>query len=272
MVFKDMKKEHCEPDEYTYTIMIRMTGKAGKPDEALSLFQEMLSKGCTPNLIAFNTILEVLAKSRMIDKAILLFSKMVENKCRPNEFTYSVLLNVLAAEGKLGRLDEIVNISSEYMNKPLYAYLVRTLGKQGHANEAHRLFCNMWSFHDRGDRDAYLSMLESLCTSRKTVEAIDLLSNMHEKGIETDTYMYNLVFSSLRKFKQMTHIRAGRADDAVKIFEKLDSSDCKPDIVSYNSLINCLEKYGNVDEAHMRSKEMQEKGFNPDVVTYSNSN
>ncbi|XP_010259875.1 PREDICTED: pentatricopeptide repeat-containing protein At1g51965, mitochondrial [Nelumbo nucifera] len=295
-VFADMKRKNCEPDEYTYTIMIRMTGKSGKPDESLSLFQEMIKKGCTPNLIAFNTIIQSLARNLMVEKTIFIFNKMVESNCRPNEFTYSVILNVLAAEGKLGRLDEIVQVSKKYMNKSIYAYLVRTLNKLGHANEAHRLFCNMWNFEDSGDRDAYMSMLDSLCNAGKTVEALDLLDRIHEKGIIIDTVMYNIVFSALGKLKQISHIhdlyekmkkdgpspdiftynimissfgRAGRVDEAVRLFEEMENSTCKPDVITYNSLINYLGKNGDLDEAHMRFKEMQEKGLNPDVITYS---
>ncbi|XP_057755088.1 pentatricopeptide repeat-containing protein At1g51965, mitochondrial [Arachis stenosperma] len=295
-VFEDMKRWHCEPDAFTYTIMIRMTGKSGKPDESLALFQAMLKKGRIPNLIAYNTIIEALAKGRMVDKVILIFSKMVEDDCQPNEFTYSVLLNVLVAEGRLNKLDDIVELSKKYLNKKIYAYFVRTLNKLGHSSEAHRLFCNMWNYHDKGDRDAYMSMVESLCNGGKTTEAIDLLGKIHEKGITTDTMMYNTVFTALGRLKQISHIhdlfekmkqdgpppdiftynilissfgRSGEVDIAVKLFEELESSNCKPDVVTYNSLINCLGKNGDVDEAHMRFREMQEKGLNPDVVTYS---
>ncbi|XP_044479451.1 pentatricopeptide repeat-containing protein At1g51965, mitochondrial-like [Mangifera indica] len=295
-VFEDMKRKHCEPDEYTYTIMIRMTGKMGKPEESLALFDKMITKGCTPNLIAYNTMIQALANGRMVDKVVLLFSKMVERECQPNEFTYSIILNVLAAEGQLAKLDEVVEVSKKYMTKSIYAYLVRTLSKLSHVSEAHRLFCSMWCLHDRGDRDAYMSMLESLCSMGKTLEAMDLLSKIHEKGIDSDTLMYNTVLSALGKLKQISHLhdlyekmkrdgpspdiftyniliasfgRAGNVDEAVKVFEELESNNCKPDIISYNSLINCLGKNGNLDEAHMRFKEMQEKGLNPDVVTYS---
>lgn len=268
-VFEDMKRKHCEPDEYTYTILIRMNGRLGKSKEALALFEEMLLKSCKPSSMTYNTMIEALVKSRMADKSMILFSKMVEDNCRPNEFTYSLILNVLAAEGQLGRMDEVVKISNKYMNKSIYAYLVRMLSKLGHASEAHRLFCNMWSFHDKGDRDAYLSMLESLCNAGKIVEAIDMLSRTHEKGIITDTFMYNTVFSALGKSKQIAHLldlfekmkqdgptpdiftynilissfgRGGRVEEAVRIFEELENSDCCPDVVSYNSLINCLGK------------------------------
>ncbi|GAB2293455.1 hypothetical protein Dimus_027655 [Dionaea muscipula] len=295
-VFEDMKKKRCEPDEYTYTIMVRMTGKTGKTDESLTLFQEMLTKGFTPNLMAYNTMIQALSMGRMVEKMISLFTKMVQNNCRPNEFTYSVILNALAAEGKLGQLDEVVEVSKKYMTKSIYAFLVRSLSKLGHANEAHRLFCSMWAFHDKGDRDACLSMLESLCAAGKTAEALDLLDKAQEKGIITDTMMYNTVLYTLGRLKQISHLndlyekmrsdgpspdiftynilissfgRAGNVAEAVKIFEELEDSSCKPDIVSYNSLINCLGKNGDVDEAHMRFKEMQEKGLTPDVVTFS---
>ncbi|PRQ51137.1 putative tetratricopeptide-like helical domain-containing protein [Rosa chinensis] len=271
-VFEDMKRKDCEPDEFTYTIMIRMSGKLGKGDEC------------------------ALARSNMVDKAVLVFAKMVEADCRPNEFTYSVILNLLVVQGQLGRLDEVVEMSKRYVTKSIYAYLVKTLSKLGHDDEAHRLFCNMWKFHDKGDRDAYMSMLESLCSAGKTAEAVDMLSNIHEKGVSTDTMMYNTVLAALGRLKQISNLhevyekmkhdgpepdlftynilissfgRAGKVDEAMTIFEQLENSDCKPDIVSYNSLINCLGKNGDVDEAHMRFKEMQEKGFSPDVVTYS---
>ncbi|KAI3967704.1 hypothetical protein MKX01_039614 [Papaver californicum] len=281
-VFADMKRKHCEPDGYTYTIMIRMNGKIGKAGECLSLFQDMITKGCSPNLIAYNTMIQALARNHM--------------GCQPNEFTYSVILDGLAAEGQLGKLDEVVEMSKKYMHKAIYSYLVKTLSKFGHASEAHRLFCNMWNFNDGGDRDAYMSMLESLCLSGQTAETLDLLNKIHEKGIMTETVMYNMVFSALGKLKQISQIhvlyehmktngpspdiftynillasydRAGGVDDAVKLFEEMENGNCRPDIITYNSLINCLGKNGYLDEAHMRFKEMQEKGLNPDVVTYS---
>ena len=64
----------------------------------------------------------------------------------------------------------------------------------------------MWNLQDKGDKDAYVSMLESLCSAGKTTEALDLLSKIHEKGINTDTVMYNTVFSTLGRLKQISHL------------------------------------------------------------------
>ncbi|KAG6487154.1 hypothetical protein ZIOFF_055737 [Zingiber officinale] len=291
-----MKCCHSKPDAYTYTILIRMLGRLGKTDEFISLFEEMIVKGCTLNIIVYNTMLEALAKNHMVDKAFFVFSKMMENGCQPNEFTYSIFVFMLAAEGQLVRLDQVVDAANKYLNKSIYAYLVKTLSKLGHVSEAHRMFCRMWSFHDSGDRAACLSMLETLCSAGKTSEAMELLAKINDKGINADTVMYNMVFSALGKLKQVSCIytlyeemktsgllpsiftynilissfgRVGLIDKASEVFEEMERNDCNPDIVSYNSLINCLGKNGELDEAHMRFMEMQEKGLNPDVVTYS---
>lgn len=280
--------------------MIRMHGKTGQPNNSLAFFQEMRAKGHVPNSIVYNTVIEALAKGRDVERTLFFFSEMVEKEHCPNEFTYSVILNLLASEGQLGRLNEVLKVSKKYMNKYIYAYLVRTLGKLGHASEAHGLFRDMWVNHDTGDRAAFGSMLESLCNAGKTTEAIDLLENIEEKGIKPDTFMYNVVFSALGKsrdiFVSMSHIhdlyermkkdgptpdiytynvliscfsRAGKVHEAVQVFEELEQSECKPDIISYNSIINCLGKSGDLDEAHIKFKEMKEKGLSPDVVTYS---
>ncbi|KAF3796640.1 Pentatricopeptide repeat-containing protein [Nymphaea thermarum] len=295
-VFQDMKQKHCEPDEYTYTILIRMAGKKGRVDEFLSFFDEMISKGCTPNLIAYNTMLQALATNHMVERTVFLFSKMVEKGCRPNEFTYKVILQVLVATRQLDRLSKVVEISKNHMNKGIYAYMVRTLSRLGHASEAHKLFCNMWSHDQKGHHTACLSMLENLCNAGKTEEALDLLTKIEEYGLNFDSVMYNLVFSALGKARQVSSIldlyekmkkdgpppdvftynilistfgRMRHVKEALRFFEEMEKSDSKPDVVTYNSLINCLGKNGELDEAHMRFKEMQEKGLAPDVVTYS---
>ncbi|KAK4763160.1 hypothetical protein SAY86_008928 [Trapa natans] len=299
-VFEDMKKKHCEPDGFSYTIMIRMYGKTGQPSKSLAFFQEMSAKGHVTNLIVYNTVIEALAKGGDVERALLLFSEMVEKELRPNEFTYSVILNLLATKGQLGRLSEVLKFSRKYMNKSIYAYLVRALSKLGHASEAHEFFCDMWVNHETGDRAAFLSMLENFCNTGKITEAIDLLENIEEKGIKPDTFMYNMVLSALGKSRKIlvsiSHIhdlyermkkngptpdiytynvlissfgRAGKVQEAVQVFEELEQSECRPDIISYNSIINCLGKNGDLDEAHIKFKEMKEKGLSPDVVTYS---
>jgi len=119
-----MKQNNCDPDAYTYTILIRMSGKAGKTTKFVSFLEEMVSKGCVLNLIAYNTVIEALGKNKMVDKAIFMLSKMIESDCQPNQFTYSIMLDVLSTGGQLHRLNEILDICSGHLNRSVYSYLV----------------------------------------------------------------------------------------------------------------------------------------------------
>ncbi|KAK2965392.1 hypothetical protein RJ640_001469 [Escallonia rubra] len=47
--------------------------------------------------------------------------------------------------------------------------------------------------------------------------------------------------------------KSRRVNEAIKVFDELENSNSKVDIISYNSLINCLGKNGDLDEAHMRN-------------------
>ncbi|KAG4990319.1 hypothetical protein JHK87_023776 [Glycine soja] len=51
---------------------------------------------------------------------------------------------------------------------------------------------------------------------------------MKQDGPQPDIFTYNILISSFG--------RAGRVDIAVKNFEELENSDCKPDIISYITL------------------------------------
>ncbi|KAG6419082.1 hypothetical protein SASPL_121291 [Salvia splendens] len=220
-------------------------------------------KGYNLDNFGYNMLLDALAKDEKVDVAYKVLEDMKKKHCRPDEYTYTILIRM---NGRLGKLNDAVTLFEKMLlkdckpNSMAYNTMLEALG----------------------DRDAYLSMLESLCNAGKVTEAIDMLSTTHEKGIMRDTFMYNTVFSALGKSKHVAHL-LDLVDEAVRIFEELENSDCRPDVVSYNSLINCLGKNGDVDEAHMRLKEMQERvemayslfdemlaeGCCPNIVTYN---
>lgn len=200
-----------------------------------------MSKGCVLNLIAYNTVIEALGKNKMVEKVIFVLSKMIESDYQPNRFTYSITLDILATEGQLHRLNEVLDICSRYMNRSIYSYLVNSLSKSGHVSEAHNVFCRMWNSHEKGDRDAFVSMLEVLYNAGKTLEAFDLLHMMPEKGIATDIGMYNMVFSALGKLKQVSFIS--------NLYDEMKANGIAPDLFTYNITISSYGRVGLVDKA-----------------------
>uniref|UniRef100_A0A0D9VDZ3 Nudix hydrolase domain-containing protein n=1 Tax=Leersia perrieri TaxID=77586 RepID=A0A0D9VDZ3_9ORYZ len=294
---------------YTYKCIVQAHLRSREVSKGLKVYEEMRRKGYKLDIFAYNMLLDALAKAGMVDQAFQVFEDMKQKHCVPDAYTYTILIRM---SGKAGRTSKFLSFFDEMISKGCVLNLIafntiiealgknkmvgKSLCKSGHASEAHIVFCRMWNSHEKGDRDAFVSMLEVLCNAQKTLEAIDLLHMMPEKGIATDVSMYNMVFSALGKLKQVSFIsnlfdkmkangivpdvftynimissygRVGLVDKASELFERMETTSCKPDVITYNSLINCLGKNGDLDEAHMLFKEMQEKGYDPDVFTYS---
>ncbi|KAG8091490.1 hypothetical protein GUJ93_ZPchr0012g20658 [Zizania palustris] len=98
----------------------------------------------------------------------------------------------------------------------------------------------MWNSYEKGDRDAFVSMLEVLCSAKKTLEDIDLLHSMPEEGIVTGVGMYNMVFSALGKLKQVSFLS--------NLFEKMKINGIIPDVFTYNIMISSNGRVGLVDK------------------------
>lgn len=73
-----------------------------------------------------------------------------------------------------------------------------------------------------------------------------------------DLISYNTIIGALAK--------AGRAEDAFSMFDRMKRSNLKPDKYTYTSLINACVKEGDMQELLF---DMKEQGVHPDVVTYN---
>ncbi|CBI22109.3 hypothetical protein VitviT2T_017439 [Vitis vinifera] len=62
--------------------------------------------------------------------------------------------------------------------------------------------------------------------------------------------------------------RAGRLDEMLHEFSSMKVANIAPDIISYNTLLNSLQKVGRLDLCLVFFREMGENGLKPDLRTY----
>lgn len=62
--------------------------------------------------------------------------------------------------------------------------------------------------------------------------------------------------------------RAGRLDDMLHEFSSMKGVHIAPDIISYNTMLNSLQKVGRLDLCLVFFREMCDNGLNPDLRTY----
>ncbi|KAI9174151.1 hypothetical protein LWI28_012797 [Acer negundo] len=99
-------------------------------------------------------------------------------------------------------------------------------------------------------------LVDELCKCGKMDEANMLYKLMIHRGIQPDTYTYNILMDG--------YCLVGRIHDAEKLFVSMPSMRCMPNVVSYNVLFN-----GRIEIAWELFHRLPHKGLVPNVVTYS---
>lgn len=112
---------------------------------------------------------------------------------------------------------------------------------------------------------AFNSVLDALSKNGKFNEALLLFDRMVAEHNPPRRLSLNL-----GSFNVMVDgaFAQGRFKDAVEVFWRMAESHCKPDILSYNNLIEHLCNNGMLTEAEEVFEDMANEGVNPDECSY----
>lgn len=230
---------NVDPDLYSYTTVIQAWAKSGQPLRSKKVLDQMTSVvGLIPNRFAYTAVMSSLAKSRQAEKAEIILDDMMD----------------AYASGNLDLKPDTVAFSSVMDG---WAKL-SSVDKPQCAERAMVLLERMKELEPEGmgpNARTYTSVLTALAKSGTwdaCEKARDLLNEMeaeYEEGngaLRPSTIHYNTVLNAFA--------RSPRADKALKaagflqVMQQHPSAHCRPDIISYNSLLMaCANAFGNGD-------------------------
>ncbi|XP_059646286.1 pentatricopeptide repeat-containing protein At1g79540 isoform X1 [Cornus florida] len=263
-VYNMMLKSNCGPNCSTFSILIDGLCRAGRTQDALKLFDEMTQRGIQPNKITYTVILSGLCKAKKPDEALRLFNTMRSSECSPDLIIYNALLNGFC---KLGRIDEAFTLLWSFKKDGYvlhlngYSCLIDALFKAGRFSEARDLFQKMFKENIKPDLVLYTIMIQGLSEAGMFKDALELLRLMTERGVIPDTQCYNTM---IKGFCGM-----GLLDQARSLQLEISKHDCFPDTCTYTILICGMCKNGLVAEAKQIFSEMEKLGCFPSVVTFN---
>ena len=247
-----LRKKHPEsqfPNSNSFTNAILSYSKNGEERSALKA-QELLEMAISrfergdfpendlPDLIAFNGVLSSWAKIGRPDRAEVVLSKLVRlsekyPELSPDIVSYNNVLNAnLQGSDKIASLDRILEIV-EHMEK---------------IGEDHPKL--------KPDSFSYNVVMKAWLQSKRPeapLRALEALLSTHELWASGDTSAdqsnrpYNIVINALAKSKKRVDPRK-----AYDLFLKLQASrECKPDIITYTSVIECFSKSDDLEAMDM---------------------
>ena len=136
---KQENSDHCEPDSYTFSILIDLYSKVGNHEKAAAFIQEMIDKGLNVDCVYFHSIMNSAKVKGDVDATLKYYSLMEKSGVDPNTDTFNILMSLYGFRGELGKVEETVNeMENRHVLLDRYSIgtLVRIYGDNGEYEKA----------------------------------------------------------------------------------------------------------------------------------------
>lgn len=270
-VFREMPDHGCIPDSYTYGTLVSGLCKFGRISEAKDLFKEMETKGCSPTVVTYTSLIHGLCLSNNLDEAIELLKEMSSKGIEPNVVTYSSLMDGLCKGGRSSQAMELLEKMVNKRHSPnmiTYSTLINGLCKEGKLREALEIFDRMKLQGLKPDAGLYGKIIIGLCDSVKFREAANFLDEMVLGGILPNRLTWT-VHVKIHNMVVQGLCTENDANRAFLVYLSMRTRCISIDANTFNSLVSCFCKKGDMHKSARIVNEMVLEGHAPDEVIWS---
>ena len=257
-----MQKYKIFPDNYTYTTIIKGLNKNSflknnnnnydnkstnilqnseifaniELDLAFKLFNHVRQIS-KPDEILYNCIMDACLRFNKIDKMLEMYEEMIKNNIKPSSITCGI---VIKAYGMKGDIKSALNIYYKMKKEKIEISNI-----------------------------TYGCLINACIKNNDLPKAFELYEALKNESYEMNTILYTTLIKAYTKQKDLNKV--------IEIFDTMKKSEnSKPNIITYNSMIDCCIKCDNFKLAYEYFKEMlfdinnsSENSIRPDIVTFS---
>lgn len=246
----------CEPDLVLWNSMIAGYGYGRPWCESLKLFSKMRKMGKDPDGYTFVGLISGVNDPRLLGVCQGIHCLCLKNGLDSNSHVASSIVSMYS---RCNCLDSAYKTFSGLPDPDIvqWSSLITGLSQTGNSEEALFLFREMILEGERPDPALIASVLGDSSKLAMVEPGRQIHSFVFRHGFESDVK----VASSLIDM----YTKCGAPKLGVRVFEIMHERN----VVTYNSIISGLGSNGLISEAFLVFQEMVEKGFKPDVSTFS---
>ncbi|KAF9603595.1 hypothetical protein IFM89_037094 [Coptis chinensis] len=261
--------------------LINMYTKLGTLEDAEIVYENMEEL----DVISWNSIITANAQNGYRDRVLILFVEMQQKGFKPDKYVYGSVLGSCGHNSKA--LHAQIYKSGCSMNVYVMTALLDAYASTGNLNGAYLVFSRM------SERNivAWNTMISAYIENQCIKEGLQLFMQMGENGISPDEYTIAIMIkamtvqSEIAECKQfhVIAVKSGYYTDAsignalITMYSKHGKVSyslqalkniSKPDLISWNAMIQSHAQNRRYDEALALFLDMKLSGIEPDVFTF----
>lgn len=271
-IFKWFQRKECyDVNIIHYNILLRILGRAQKWDQLKKCWEEMVKDKVLPTNATYGTLIDVYGKAGLKEEALLWLDRMISQGLWPDEVTMSTVVHLFKKAKEFEKAEQFFR---DWSSGKIFL---------GNTTDV----CSSEAEFDRQQHKDFL-YIDHRCKVKVHFEDLvdkrDCSPNISPEGVpkikgllddnsidpcrENDrvqrphsSYTYNTLID--------TYGKAGRLQEASKLFSEMLKERISPNTVTFNTMIHICGSYGNLDEADALMAKMEELCCLPDTRTYN---
>ncbi|CAH1453243.1 unnamed protein product [Lactuca virosa] len=278
----------CQPDIYTYSILIKACVDASRFDLVESLYDQMTEMSLTPNTLTQNTVLAGYIKAGKFDQMEKILNGMLESATsKPDVWTMNTILGLFANTGQIETMEKwyekfrnygidpetrtfniLVNGYAKkkmydkmstvlsYMRKlsfpwttSTYNNVIEAFSDVGDVKNMEFTFDQMRSEGIRGDTKTFCCLIRGYANGGVFHKVVNMVELAGKLEIAENTSFYNAVIYACAKADDLMEME--------RVFRRMKSKECKGDVTTFDIMVEAYRKVGMNDKVYDLEQERE---------------
>lgn len=261
--FQMMKELRILPNQIVLTSLLKAYSKMGFLDGAKQLYETMKGLEGGPDIVASNSMINLYAGFGMVTEARCIFDDLRE-KGLADGVSFGIMMHLYKS---MGMLSEAIDVASKMRQSGLlndctaFNQVMACYATNGEVHECCDLLHEMVNVQKILPNDGTFKLLFTILKNGRI--QMETLSQLESSLQERKPYARQIV---------MVYVLAmvGLHPSALKWCEAFAKFEASLDAYAYNAAIYAYGTAGKIDEALNIFMKMQDQGVEPDIVTFIN--
>ncbi|XP_043724450.1 pentatricopeptide repeat-containing protein At3g06430, chloroplastic [Telopea speciosissima] len=253
-LYGEMDDRLITPNTVTQNIVLSGYGKAGKYDQMEKVLHGMLESSTSkPDVWTMNTILSLFGNKGQIEMMEKWYEKFRTYGIEPETRTFNILIG---AYGKKRMYDKMSSVM-EYMRKlsfpwttSTYNNVIEVFADVGDAKNMEYTFDQMRAEGMKADTKTFSCLISGYANAGLFHKVLSCVRLAGKLEIPENTSFYNAVISACAKAEDLMEME--------RVFKRMKDKNCPPNSSTYSIMVEAYRKEGMNDKIFDLEQEKQE--------------